>query len=88
LLRKLGNGQLHRATNRDLDNAFVLVDPAVSVQRFLRILTNGFQFFQTLFRAQFFVITSARHWPNHRHHDHSKQREEEHNSEPRRQRRA
>jgi hypothetical protein len=71
-----------------LDNAFVLVDPSVGVQRLVRVFTNGFQFFQTLFRAHFFVITSARHWPNHYEHDHTKQREEEHNPEPRRQGRA
>jgi hypothetical protein len=88
LLRQIGNGEFHRATDRDLNNAFVLVDPSVGVQRLLRVFTHCFQLFHALLRAPLFVITSTRHGPNDREHDHAKQREEKDNPEPCGQRRA
>jgi hypothetical protein len=75
-LRQLGNGQFLGATNRNANNAFVFVDPSVSVQRPPCVFVCRFQIFQPFFRPRLFIITSARRGPNYREHDYPKQCEE------------
>jgi hypothetical protein len=71
LLRKISGRQFHRAGDRDLSSAFILVHPGVCGQRFLCFFANGFQSFHPLFGARFFVIATARHRTNHGEHDHA-----------------
>jgi len=83
LLRKLGGRQLHRATDRDVNNAFVLINPSVRVQRFLRVFLRGLEIFHPLLRPRLFIVTSARHGPNDREHDYAEQCEEKDYPQPR-----
>jgi hypothetical protein len=83
LLRKLGGRQLHRATDWDVNNAFVLINPSVRVQRLLCVFAHGFQLFHALLRPHLFVITSTRHGPNHGEHDYAEQCEEKDYPQPR-----
>jgi hypothetical protein len=78
LLCKLSGRELHRATDWDANNAFILVDPSVSVQRLLCVFARGFQIFHALFGSHLFVIASTRRGPNYREHDYAEQREEKH----------
>jgi hypothetical protein len=80
LLRQLRNRQFHGATDRDAHNAFVLIDPGVSIQRLLGIFARGFQIFHALFRPSLFVITSTRRRSNYCEHDDSEQSEEKHHA--------
>src|SRR5438876_707161 len=88
LLCKLSGRQLHRATDRDLNDAFIFIDPSVRVQSFLCVFSDSFKFFNALFGARLFVVTSPRHWANDREHDYAKQRKDEHDRQPRGQRSA
>jgi hypothetical protein len=83
LLRKVSGRQFDGATDRDPDNAFVLVDPGIIIQRFLCVFAHGFQLFHALLRPHLFVITSTRHGPNHGEHDYAEQCEEKDYPQPR-----
>ena len=87
-MRQLGNCQLHCSTDRDANDAFVLVDPGIAVQRLLRVFARGFQIFDALFRARLFVIGSSRQGSNHCQYNDPEQCEEKHDAEPRGQRSA
>jgi hypothetical protein len=78
LLRQLGDGQFHGATNWDAHDAFGLVDPGVGIQRLISVFARRFQIFHPFFRARLFVITSAWRRSNYCQHDYAEQCEEKH----------
>jgi hypothetical protein len=83
LLRQFGNGQFHRALNRNASNAFVFVDPTIRSQSFGGVFARGFQVFHAFFRPRFFVIGSARRRADHGEHDYTEKRKEKHDPKPR-----
>jgi hypothetical protein len=83
LLRKVSGRQFDRATDRDANNAFILIDPSVRVQRLLCVFAHAFQLFHALLGPHLFVIAPPRHRPNHRQHDYAEQCEEKDYPQPR-----
>jgi hypothetical protein len=86
LLRQLGSSQFHGALDWDASDAFVLIDPAISVQSLLRLLARSFQKLGAFFCPRLLVIASTRRRPNHGEHDHAEKREKKHDPKPRGQR--
>jgi hypothetical protein len=74
--------------DRDPDDAFVLIDPAVGRQRGQVFLLRCLELFRAHFGAFLFVGIAARRCFEHDESDQAEDREEQHNSDPRRERGA
>jgi hypothetical protein len=86
LLRQFDHGQFHGALNWNPRSAFGLIDNGVTSKRLSIFLARRFEFFLTSFGSLFFVIISARRWPNDGERHHTEEREKQNHAEPCRER--
>jgi ABC-type nickel/cobalt efflux system permease component RcnA len=82
-LRKLRNRQFHRTLHRHTDDAFFFVDPTVAVERLLVFLGGGFEFFGARLGTLLLEAIAARHRAHHGPHHQAKDREKQHDADPR-----
>ena len=82
LRRQIAKCKLHRTLDRDVRDAFALVDPGVGIQVLGRGLADGLQFFLTRFGAFLFVSVAMRCGRHQHEHENSKKKKEQNDAEP------
>src|SRR5207302_2251049 len=75
--------KLHRTLDRDVRDAFALVDPGVGIQVLGRGLADGLQFFLARFGAFLFVSIAMRRSCYQHQHENSEKEKEQNDAEPR-----